>query len=86
MEFGTPRLGSIKGGSAAKHIMYHHVSGEWRLAAPLRGMDPQDAWTELRGQFVQAFDSVAAGDFDAVDDLQLLRFGPTLVTKSLATL
>src|ERR1044072_4893083 len=43
MEFGTPHLGSIKGGSAAKHIMYHHVSGEWRLAAPLRGMDPQEA-------------------------------------------
>ncbi|MGW1170871.1 AAA family ATPase [Streptomyces sp. NPDC002550] len=85
MEFGTPRLGSIKGGSAAKHIMYHHVSGEWRLAAPLRGMDPQDAWAELRGQFVRAFDAVAAGDFDAVDDLELLRFGPTLVTKSLAT-
>lgn len=37
MEFGTPHLGSIKGGSAAKHIMYHHVSGEWRLAAPCVG-------------------------------------------------
>ncbi|MER5467039.1 AAA family ATPase [Streptomyces sp. NPDC002685] len=85
MEFGTPRLGSIKGGSAAKHIMYHHVSGEWRLAAPLRGMEPQDAWAELRGQFVQAFDAAAAEDFEAIDDLEVLRFGPTLVTKSLAT-
>ncbi|WP_367319704.1 AAA family ATPase [Streptomyces sp. HUAS ZL42] len=85
LEFLTPNLGSIRGGSAAKHIMYHHVSGEWRLAAPLRGMDPQDAWGELRAQFVRAFDVVAAGDFDAVDDLELLRFGPTLVTKSLAT-
>jgi hypothetical protein len=52
MEFGTPRLGSIKGGSVAKRIMYHYVFGEWRLAAPLRGMDPRDAWTELRGQLV----------------------------------
>ncbi len=85
MEFGTPHLGSIKGGSAAKHIMYHHVSGEWRLAAPLRGMDPQDAWAELRGQFVRAFDAVRSGDFEALDDLEVLRFGPTLVTKSLAT-
>jgi len=85
MEFGTPNLGSIKGGSAAKHIMYHHNSGEWRVAAPLRGMDPQDAWAELRGQFVRAFEAVAAGDFEAVDDLEVLRFGPTLVTKSLAT-
>ncbi|MGW9492984.1 AAA family ATPase [Streptomyces prasinus] len=85
MEFGTPSLGSIKGGSAAKHIMYHHNSGEWRLAAPLRGMEPQEAWRELRGQFVRAFEAVAAGDFEAVDDLELLRFGPALVTKSLAT-
>ncbi|MET9061462.1 AAA family ATPase [Streptomyces antibioticus] len=85
MEFGTPNLGSIKGGSAAKHIMYHHNSGEWRVAAPLRGMAPQEAWEELRGQFVRAFEAVAAGDFEAVDDLEALRFGPTLVTKSLAT-
>lgn len=85
LEFLTPNLGSIRGGSAAKHIMYHHVSGEWRLAAPLRGMDPQDAWVELRGQFVRAFEAVGAGDFEALDDLEVLRYGPTLVTKSLAT-
>lgn len=85
MEFGTPNLGSIKGGSAAKHIMYHHNSGEWRVAAPLRGMEPQEAWEELRGQFVRAFEAVSAADFEAVDDLEALRFGPTLVTKSLAT-
>ncbi|WP_424870077.1 AAA family ATPase [Streptomyces sp. SAI-229] len=85
MEFGTPSLGSIKGGSAAKHIMYHHNSGEWRLAASLRGLEPQEAWEELRGQFVRAFEAVGTGDFDAVDDLEVLRFGPALVTKSLAT-
>ncbi|MFD1663167.1 AAA family ATPase [Streptomyces caeni] len=85
MEFGTPNLGSIKGGSAAKHIMYHHNSGEWRVAAPLRGMEPQEAWEELRGQFVRAFETVSAADFEAVDDLEALRFGPTLVTKFLAT-
>ncbi|GHK02361.1 hypothetical protein SY2F82_41580 [Streptomyces sp. Y2F8-2] len=84
LEFLTPNLGSIKGGSAAKHIMYRHNSGEWRLAAPLRKADPRDAWEELRGQFVAAFDAVAAGDFEAVDELSALRFGPALVTKSLA--
>lgn len=73
MEFGTPNLGSIKGGSAAKHIMYHHNSGEWRVAAPLRGMEPQEAWEELRGQFVRAFEAVSAADFEAVDDLEALR-------------
>lgn len=85
LEFLTPNLGSIRGGSAAKHIMFHHVSGEWRLAAPLRGMDSQGAWAELRGQFVRAFEAVEAGDFETLDDLEVLRYGPALVTKTLAT-
>ncbi|MFJ9558561.1 AAA family ATPase [Streptomyces fuscichromogenes] len=85
MEFGTQALGSIKGGSAAKHIMYRHNSGEWRLAAPLRGREPQEAWELLRAQFVGAFDAVSAGDFDALEEFEALRFGPALVTKSLAT-
>ncbi|GGZ68201.1 AAA family ATPase [Streptomyces echinoruber] len=83
LEFGTPHLGSIRGGSAAKHIIYRHRSGEWRLAAPLRGLEPAQAWARLRGQFVQAFDAVARQDFETLDDLNLLRFGPALVTKSL---
>lgn len=85
IEFGTPNLGSIRGGSAAKHIMFRHRSGEWRLAAPLKGLEPQDAWVLLREQFVRAFDAVDAGDFDALDELNILRFGPSLATKSLAT-
>jgi len=84
MEFGVPHLGSIRGGSAAKHIMYLHNSGEWRMAAPLRGREPQDAWAHLRAQFLQAFEAVDRQDFDALDELDLLRFGPALVTKSLA--
>ncbi|MGW4025857.1 McrB family protein [Streptomyces sp. NPDC005009] len=84
MEFGTSHLGSIRGGSAAKHIMYRHNSGEWRMAAPLRGREPQDAWARLRTQFLQAFEAVDRQDFDSLDELDLLRFGPALVTKSLA--
>ncbi|MFG3045119.1 hypothetical protein ACGFZR_09365 [Streptomyces sp. NPDC048241] len=52
-------MGSIKGGSAAKHIMYHHVCGECRLAAPLRGREPQEARARLRGQFVQGTKTLA---------------------------
>ncbi|MFE4051072.1 AAA family ATPase [Streptomyces sp. YIM B13518] len=84
MEFGTSHLGSIRGGSAAKHIMYRHNSGEWRMAAPLRSREPQDAWARLRTQFLQAFEAVDRQDFDSLDELDLLRFGPALVTKSLA--
>jgi 5-methylcytosine-specific restriction protein B len=55
------------------------------MAAPLRELPAEDAWERLRGQFITAFDALASGDVDSVDDLDLLRFGPALVTKSLAT-
>ncbi|MER8115331.1 hypothetical protein [Streptomyces sp. NPDC094031] len=70
MEFDTQSLGSIKGGSAAKPIMYRHNSGEGRLAAPLRGMEPQAAWERLRAEFLGALTAVSVGDFAAVDELE----------------
>jgi 5-methylcytosine-specific restriction protein B len=84
LEFRTLHLGSIKGGSAAKHIMYRHNTGEWRLPAALRDMPIDAAWEQLRGQFAFAFDRVSRGDIDALDTADLLSFGPALVTKSLA--
>lgn len=94
LEFGTMHLGSIRGGSAAKHIMFRHNTGVWRTAPPLNGLDVQIAWSRLRTQFTSAFDAVAASnatatpnatdDLDALDNLDLLLYGPALVTKSLA--
>jgi 5-methylcytosine-specific restriction protein B len=85
LEFGTPHLGSISGGSAAKHIMFRHNSGEWRTAAPLRHLDPQAAWARLREEFVSAFALAAEKRFDEIDGLALLAWGPALLTKSLAS-
>lgn len=84
LEFGTPDVGGIGGGSAAKHIMYFHSDGRWRMAAPLKGLDPQEAWARLRGEFVLAFDSVRAGEFERLDELELLTWGAALTTKALA--
>lgn len=85
MEFHTPALGSIKGGSAAKHMIYRHNSGEWRLAAPLKGLDPELAWDWLRTEFLKAFNSIEAEDFDALDELKVLHSGQSLATKTFAT-
>ncbi|WP_238419521.1 AAA family ATPase [Streptomyces taklimakanensis] len=86
LEFGTPHLGSIRGGGAAKHIIFRHHSGQWRISPPsLRETGPHEAWEQLRDQFVRAFEAVGNKDVDAVDGLGLLRYGPALVTKSLAT-
>ncbi|POG45250.1 hypothetical protein BV881_21925 [Streptomyces sp. ZL-24] len=59
MEYDTQSLGSIKGGSAAKHIMYRHNSGEWRLAAPLRGMEPQAVCGRLRAELLRALTAIS---------------------------
>ncbi|MFP8903187.1 AAA family ATPase [Streptomyces atacamensis] len=84
MEYGTEALGSIRGGSAAKHIVYRHRSGEWRLPAPLRKLDHQEAWNKVRQEFVEAFNAVENGDFNRINDLGTLVYGQALVTKTLA--
>lgn len=84
LEFQTPHLGSIRGGSAAKHIIYRRRSdGEWYRAGSLADLRINEAWSRLRDQFVAAFQAVEAGRFDDLDELKLLRHGQTLVTKSI---
>jgi 5-methylcytosine-specific restriction protein B len=85
LEFHTRALGGMKGGSSGKHIMFRHKTGEWRLAAPVRDLEPDAAWTRVRAEFVHAFEAAAAGDLDRIDDLRILSYGPALTTKSLAT-
>lgn len=84
MEYGTEAFGSIRGGSAAKHIIYRHRSGEWRLPAPLRKLDHLEAWNTVRQEFVEAFNAVESGDFNRINDLSTLVYGQALVTKTLA--
>ncbi|WP_228815425.1 McrB family protein [Nocardia puris] len=85
MEFTTRELGSIRGGSARKHMLYRHNTGEWKLAPALLGLSVEEAWERLRGQFVAAFDAAGRGAFDELDAFDVLLSGPALVTKSLAT-
>ncbi|MEV0436788.1 AAA family ATPase [Nocardia sp. NPDC050413] len=84
MEFDTVDLGGIGGGSAGKHIIFRRSSGEWKLA-PQLGSDLESGWRRLREQFVAAFDAAEREAFDELDDLEALRSGQSLVTKSLAT-
>ena len=85
LEYRTPYLGSIKGGSARKHIIYRQNSGDWSLAGPLEGLDPHVAWEQLRAEFVAAIKAAQAGRLDELDHhFPLLRWGPALVTKTLA--
>lgn len=84
LEYRTPYLGSIKGGSARKHIIYRPNVGGWWVAGPLDDLDPHQAWERLRHEFVQAITAAVAGDVDDFERFPLLRWGPALVTKTLA--
>ncbi|MYQ99402.1 AAA domain-containing protein [Streptomyces sp. SID6137] len=86
MEYGTEELGSIRGGSAAKHIIYRsRGTGQWRLPAPLQKVGVDGAWEMVRGEFNTAFEAVQRGSFRDIDDLDTLSYGQALVTKALAT-
>ena len=90
MEYRTPELGGIRGGSASKHIIYRHSDGDWRMSGPLEGMEPHQAWDRLRSEFTTAFEAVGSATedevfLDALDELPCLVYGQALLTKSLAT-
>lgn len=62
MEYGTNAFGSIRGGSAAKHIIYQHRTGEWRVPVALRGIGvraAEDAAGPLREVIAKFAASVA---------------------------
>ncbi|MFG2114493.1 McrB family protein [Streptomyces sp. NPDC048718] len=85
LEYGTDNFGSIRGGSAAKHIIYQHWSGQWRIVpSALRGLDAEAAWAHLRSEFVTAFDAARSGAYELLDDLESLSYGQALTTKALA--
>lgn len=85
MEYGTDNFGSIRGGSAAKHIVYQHRSGQWRVVpSALRGLEVEAAWAAVRSEFVTAFDASSRGAYELLDDLESLSYGQALTTKALA--
>lgn len=84
LEYRTPYLGSIRGGSARKHIIYRQNTGEWWLAGPLSDFEPHEAWERLRHEFVAAIEAAQAGRLDDLDRFALLRSGQALVTKTFA--
>jgi 5-methylcytosine-specific restriction enzyme B len=83
LEWGSRELGSISGGSAAKHIIYKHKSGDWRYHPKEAYADVQEAWRAVRAGFVQAFELAEQGRWEGVDSLEALVRGPAIRTKTL---
>lgn len=84
MEFGTPHMGSIKGGSCRKCIIYRQqATGEWWYDKESYTSELK-AWENIRSGFCQAFEKARKGEWDLIDDIEELSLGPALRTKTLS--
>ena len=82
LEFKSQWVGSIRGGSAGKLIIFKRRDREgWYF--PNVFSEVEEAWTRLRSEFVEAFELAARGDWERIDDLETLGRGPAVKLKSL---
>ena len=82
LEFGSPHVGSMRGGSSNKHLVYKHKNKPgWYYPSVYR--DEQEAWEQVRAAFVQAFELAQAGQWEQIDELQALSGGRALRLKTL---
>lgn len=83
LERKSPELGSIRGGSARKLLVFKRRNKPgWHFNKELF-KNEQEAWTSVRSAFVQAFEKAKQGEWNTIDDLEALRGGAALRLKSL---
>ena len=82
LEYKSQLVGSIRGGSARKLIIYKRRDREgWYF--PTVFSDEGEAWDRLRSEFVEAFGLAERGDWERIDELETLGLGPAVKLKSL---
>src|ERR1700693_1638403 len=82
LEYRTDVLGSIRGGSARKHLIFKRRSdGQWSF--PTGFATEQDAWNAIRDDYVRAFELAANGSFQDIEAEAALAGGPAIRIKSL---
>ncbi|MCB8924029.1 MAG: EVE domain-containing protein [Ardenticatenaceae bacterium] len=82
LEFGTPHVGSMRGGSAVKHLVYKHKNKPgWYYRSQYA--NEQEAWEDVRSDFVQMFELAQNGRWDEIGELAALSGARTLKLKTL---
>ena len=82
IEYGSRHLGSIRGGSARKLLIYKASDGgRWYFDPQYK--DEQTAWKAIRQAFVEAFEQAKAGQWKTIDEIDALQGGPALRVKTL---
>ena len=85
MEFAAPSLGSIRGGSSGKFVIYWSgaVDPPGWIFPKQKYSSPEDTWTQLREGFVQAFEAVKQGRWETIEDIDAISWTPALLCKLL---
>lgn len=80
MEFNTPALGGIGGGSAKKHLIYRKSDGTWYHRAEYA--NEIEAWDAVRGGFVRGFGLAQAGEWAEIDAIPAIANASSLRGKT----
>jgi 5-methylcytosine-specific restriction protein B len=82
LEFKSVPLGSMKGGSSSKHIIYKHKDEPgWYF--PSGFANEREAWVALRADVSKMFEFAEQGRWLEIQDLMPFQYGPALWLKSL---
>jgi 5-methylcytosine-specific restriction protein B len=82
LEYKTGVIGSIKGGSSFKHLIFRsRDDATWRFPKDYESQDA--AWPAIRSGFVNILRLAGEGDFDDVDEIAVLAGAPAVRTKLL---
>ncbi len=82
MEFDTPHIASIKGGSALKHMIFKRKGAEAGWYFEKKYSSLEDAWEHVRGGFAEAFKLAAEARFDEIGQLDAINSAFSLSTKA----
>lgn len=81
LEFATPATGSIKGGSAHKHLVYKRQSRPgWHYQKQYES--EVEAWDAIRRGFAELVQLAASDEWDQVDQIEALWEAPAVRTKT----
>jgi 5-methylcytosine-specific restriction protein B len=81
MEFQTPHIASIKGGSALKHMIFLRSNGEWYFERKYPSVE--EAWRNVRAGFVDGLRLASQGRFDEIGQLSAISSAISLSTKTI---
>lgn len=84
LEFNSPHLGSIKGGSSTKHLVYKHKNKPGWYYYPPTMQDENEAWQAIRGDFIKAFELAKEGQWEKIDELTYIMGARTVKGKTLS--